>query len=236
MMQANQIIQEIDTYLSVYPLELEKPPALTTKASHSNVVNNVVKVAGHLKEGIYFANDSKRDEVLETFLEHCSEETLDELVQTFGEESPIANMIRRKNVGAAHKIECDYQRIKFPLEDMLKESKRSGNPFYEGVCKYMKRIGYENDSDFYNSISMPRQQFARLRDAGNTLSKKTVLWIIVGLRLNFAEASDLLQKAGYFFRKNDMRDVILTYIFRNTTYDLDMVNQVLDHFGLAPFC
>ena len=33
-----------------------------------------------------------------------------------------------------------------------------------------------------------------------------------------------------------MRDVILTYIFRNTTYDLDMVNQVLDHFGLASLC
>ena len=83
---------------------------------------------------------------------------------------------------------------------------------------------------------MPRQQFARLRDANNTLSKKTVLWIIVGLKLNYPDANDLLQKAGYFFRKNDMRDVILTYIFRNTTYDLDMVNQVLDHFGLASLC
>lgn len=230
-MQASQIIREIDTYLSLYPIELETPPTLATKTKRLDVS----KAVANLK-GMHFANTTKRDEALETFLEHCGEETLDELVQTFGEASPIANMIRRKNAVAAHKIECDYRTIKLPLEDMLKESKRSGNPFYEDVCKYMKRIGYENDSDFYNSISMPRQQFARLRDASNTLSKKTVLWIIVGLRLNYPEASDLLQKAGYFFRKNDMRDVILTYIFRNTTYDLDMVNQVLDHFGLASLC
>lgn len=106
----------------------------------------------------------------------------------------------------------------------------------EAICRHLDRLGYKSDADFYNSISMPRQQFSRLRDANSTLSKKTVLWIIVGLKLDYVQACDLLQKAGYNFRKNDMRDVVLTYIFRNTTYDLDTVNLILDHFGIAPLC
>lgn len=231
-MKADQIIREIDTYLSVYPIKLEKPPITFPGTQHRDLSKAVIPL-----NGMRLADISGRDENLEKLIEHCSEEMLEELVNTFGEDSPIANIIKRKKAEALRRrTACDYDTIQKSLEEALKQSKKSGNPFYEDVCKYMKRIGFENDSDFYNSISMPRQQFARLRDANNTLSKKTVLWIIVGLRLNYHDANDLLQKAGYFFRKNDMRDVILTYIFRNTTYDLDMVNQVLDHFGLASLC
>lgn len=231
-MEVRQIIHEIDTYLLLYPIKIEKPPVLPAGIQHSGLLKT-----GATLDGMHFDDVSKRNENLERLIENCSEELLDELVQTLGEDSPLARIIQTKKAGdSMHKVACDYQMLQQSIEAALKQSKRGGNPFYDDVCKYMKRLGFENDSDFYNSISMPRQQFARLRDANNTLSKKTVLWIIVGLKLNYPDANDLLQKAGYFFRKNDMRDVILTYIFRNTTYDLDMVNQVLDHFGLASLC
>lgn len=231
-MEVRRIINEIDTYLSLYPIKIEKLPVFPADIQRSSLLNAAMTL-----NGMHLADESKRDENLERLIENCSEEMLDELIQTLGEDSSLAGIIRRKKAEAsAHKAACDYQTLQQSIEAALKQSKRGGNPFYDDVCKYMKRLGFENDSDFYNSISMPRQQFARLRDASNTLSKKTVLWIIVGLKLNYPDANDLLQKAGYFFRKNDMRDVILTYIFRNTSYDLDMVNQVLDHFGLASLC
>lgn len=230
-MQYEQIVQELETCLGrigierpfsqLEPLPLSPLPAhgATKKAS----------------AGMRFADDMNQGEMLEAILDHCDNETFDELIQTFGEDSPIAKLIYRRNQ-AKRMPRMEYPDLEQSIEQLLHEARRQNNPFYADVCKYMDRLGFKTDADFYNSISMPRQQFARLRDAGHVLSKKTVLWIIVGLRLNYAEASDLLQKAGYNFRKNDARDVVLAYIFRNTAYDLDLVNRVLDHFDLPVLC
>lgn len=167
-MDTSRIIREIDTYLSMYPIEIDKPVSISADTLRSGLL----KAAKPL-QGMRIVDVSERDENLEKLIEHCSEDMLDELVQAFGEDSPIANIIRRNKVEALmHRTACDCETIQRSLEGMLKQSKISRNPFYDDVCKYMKKIGFENDADFYNSISMPRQQFARLRDASNTLSKK----------------------------------------------------------------
>lgn len=229
-MRKEQIIQDLETYFSIFRIEehsatdnWQQPSCSESRPVYRFLTMNV-------------SENMDSEEMLKSVLDHCDEETLDELIQTYGEESPIAQMIRRKNAAEYNRIACDVRLVEGEIKKAVEKSRYEGNPFYESVCRYMDKKGFKNDADFYNSISMPRQQFARLRNAANTLSKKTVLWIIVGLRLDYKEAGDLLQKAGYHFRKNDMRDVILMYIFRNTTYDLDMVNQVLEHFQLPPLC
>lgn len=229
-MVVSKIIEEIEEYIAIYyPFPKEKGSG----ALH----------AKHLAESkesdmgsLYISEADEDGGMLDAVLEHCDEDALNELVNTYGEESEIAQYIRRKRAFDYIKVTCELNSIEQSIEMHLKDASHMGNPFYEAVCRHLDRLGYKSDADFYNSISMPRQQFSRLRDAGSTLSKKTVLWIIAGLKLDYAQACDLLQKSGYHFRKNDMRDVILTYIFRNTTYDLDMVNLVLDHFGIAPLC
>lgn len=228
-MLVSKIIEEIEEYIAVY---------LCPKKTGSGAP--LIKYTADSKmpdmDFLYMSETDGSRGMLDAVLEHCDEDTLDELVNIYGEESEIAQYIRRKRAFDYTKVSCELNTIEQSLEMHLKDARHGENPFYETICKHLDRLGYKSDADFYNSISMPRQQFSRLRDAGSTLSKKTVLWIIVGLKLDYAQACDLLQKGGYHFRKNDMRDVILTYIFRNTTYDLDMVNLVLDHFGIAPLC
>ncbi len=228
-MEVSKLIREIEEYITLYLLPKKQN-------NNGNLKNNAVDKNNFGLGSVYISEVSDSNGMLEAVLEHCDEDTLDELINTYGEESEIGQYIRRKRVLDYTKVSCELNTIERTLETHLKDAKHGGNPFYEAICRHLDRLGYKSDADFYNSISMPRQQFSRLRDANSTLSKKTVIWIIVGLKLDYVQACDLLQKGGYNFRKNDMRDVVLTYILRNTTYDLDTVNLVLDHFGIAPLC
>ena len=225
-MRIKSTIEELEYYLSLYPAQSKRKPICV--ALKDNPISNPAR-------HISFLNEPERQygSIWEQ-LEHMDEDSLDQLIDEHGEESPLGQAIRRKRADTYSRISCNWENIGTSLQQEIKKAQAEGNSFYQTICFHIDRLGYKSDADFYNSINMPRQQFSRLRDASNTLSKKTVLWIIVALRLDYDQACDLLQKAGYRFRKGDMRDVILSYIFRNTTYDLYEVNQVLDHFGIAP--
>lgn len=116
----------------------------------------------------------------------------------------------------------------------LELSDRSPDSLYDFICKKMERSGFTSDSDFYNSIGMSRQTFSRLRYKNNSFSKQNILLMAVGLGLDYKDAAELLRLAGYAFRPEDRRDVILTYIFMNMSYDLPLVNEILEHFGQKP--
>ena len=90
-MEVHQIIREIDTYLSLYPIKIEKSPVIPAGIQHSSLLKT-----GTTLDGMHFADESKRDENLERLIENCSEEMLDELIQTLGEDSSLAGIIRRK--------------------------------------------------------------------------------------------------------------------------------------------
>ena len=181
------------------------------------------------------AGDKKADDfnlqLLQSVLSRCDDDALDELLEEYGDDSVIGQAVRKKRAEDYAKVICDPAAVAKNIEENLASSKRV-NPFYDSVIAHMERQGFSTDADFYNSIGMPRQLFAKIRDASNNLSKKTVLWIVVGLKLDYSQASDLVRKAGYTFRKGDMRDVVLSYILRNTKYDLFSVNEILEHFGL----
>ena len=217
-MQIKSTIEELEYYLSLYPVHTKRKPICV--ALKGNPISNPVPHLSFLNEP-----ESKNGSIWDS---------LDQLIDENGEESPLGQAIRRKRADTYSRISCNWENIGASLQQEIKKARAEGNSFYQTICFHIDRLGYKSDADFYNSINMPRQQFSRLRDVSNTLSKKTVLWIIVALRLDYDQACDLLQKAGYRFRKGDMRDVILSYIFRNTTYDLYEVNQVLDHFGITP--
>lgn len=230
----DRLISELKIYISLYPIPQEQ------SSKFVQAHNALLEAAGPFR-GSYLGDATSKpdDKLILDIIRHCDDSTQEELISAFGEESIVAQLIRKtrieKYIRGKHP-RYPFDELKESLQREIKEIRKEGNPFYQGTCEYMKRLGFDKDSDFYNAIGMPRQQFARLRNAGNTLSKKTVLWIIVGLRLNYQEATDLLMKAGYSFRKSDMRDVILMYILRNTDYNLRMVNEVFEHFGLEPFC
>lgn len=116
----------------------------------------------------------------------------------------------------------------------LELSEESAESLYCFLGRHMEAAGFTSDSGFYNSIGMSRQTFSRLRYRDNIFSKQNILLIAVGLGLGYKDAVELLRLAGYSFRPEDKRDIILTYIFRNMSYDLPLVNEILEHFGQKP--
>ena len=235
-MDVKKIIEDIELYLNLYSL----PESCSNKPlpiEFKQFISGDRRAYGaHLTngnnpdfEGIHF---------FASILSRCSEETLFQLMEECGEMSELGQLIR-KELAKRHRNICrfDSKTIQRNIEEAIGTGDRQkSNPFYEAVCEYIDAKGFKSDADFYNSIFMPRQLFARLRDPNTNLSKKTVLWIVVGLGLDYPEASAVLGLAGYCFRKNDKRDVVLSYILRNTKYDLFTVNEILDHFGCEPFC
>lgn len=233
-MEISQLISDIALYLELYAIQERK--------TDFNMMNNTQDNLMKQQICVYVSERSNNDPqaqlaLIKNLIDHCSEEALDELLNEYGEESEIGQIIRMKRIEKYQRtLAAGIENIQEDIEMVIGSSKHINNPFYEKVCEYIDKKGYSSDSDFYNSIGMPRQLFARLRDSKASLSKKTVLWIIIGLELNYVDARELLLLAGYSFKKNDKKDVIISYILRNANYDLYSVNEILHHFELDPFC
>lgn len=237
------LIREIDAYMSSYSFDnSEKFKMLRVKRFICDLINgNDVRLekrelfenrfAEHLK-----SNNSMSDaEMLVAVLQSCDEETLLDLEKEFGEKSRITKIIREQIRKVPSKSSAADDSIT-TIENMLQESEKQENTLYSLICKYMAEKGFESDAQFYNSISMSRQNFARIRNNSN-VGKRVVLWIIVGLKMDYHQAKEVLETAGYTFKNNDKRDVLISYIIKNVeNYNIDTVNELLYHFGLPPFC
>lgn len=237
------LIREIDAYMSSYSFDnSEKFKMLRVKRFICDLINgNDVRLekrelfenrfAEHLK-----SNNSMSDaEMLIAVLQSCDEETLLDLEKEFGEKSRITKIIREQIRKVPSKSSAADDSIT-TIENMLQESEKQENTLYSLICKYMAEKGFESDAQFYNSISMSRQNFARIRNNSN-VGKRVVLWIIVGLKMDYHQAKEVLETAGDTFKNNDKRDVLISYIIKNVeNYNIDTVNELLYHFGLPPFC
>lgn len=177
------------------------------------------------------SNDMNDIEFLLSVLDNCCDDTINELLSVCEDNARLARLIasRRKKP----KLDNNMSEVHNSVETMLSESKHMHNPFYTLLCNHLDRKGYKTDAEFYNSILMSRQCFSRLRSGTSMPSKKTVLLLIVGLRLNYAEALEFLHTAGYTFKRSDKRDAIISFIIQNYNYNLDMVNDILYRFGVS---
>lgn len=189
-------------------------------------------------EGSYAknCNEMTDSELLAVILQSCSEEVLLGLEREFGRKSKISEIIREKMPDISQpKRRIDEETIT-SLENMLKESEKMNSRLYSLICKHLEERGYKSDADFYKSISMSRQNFARIRNKSVNVGKESVLWIACGLGLSYIEAYQILNAAGYTFKANDKRDMVIEYIMKNVpNYTLDTVNDILYHFGLRTF-
>lgn len=66
-------------------------------------------------------------------------------------------------------------------------------------------------------------------------SKSTVFALCIGLRLNLQEGEEFLSLAGYSFNRSDKYDLIIKFMLENEIYDLDIINEMLLHFGQPCF-
>lgn len=88
-MEVSKLIKEIEEYITLY---------LPPKKQNNNGDKKAVDINNFGLGSIYISEASDSNGMLDAVLEHCDEDTLDELINTYGEESEICQYIRRERL------------------------------------------------------------------------------------------------------------------------------------------
>lgn len=245
MRMNQQIKQDISVYINAFQFE---EPTDAGVAESKNLIIKLVNGTLTDKEkqevvwdgkGIACAKTTATmsdAELLMAVLQRCDDGVLAKLEEEFKAQARLSALIKQYRQ-RFQKISMYDDNTIMSIAKMLEESEQSGNVLYKQICVLMEKKGYQTDSDFYNAISMSRQSFARIRNKSKSIGKHTILWIIVGLQLDYYEAVQLLETAGYAFKRTDKRDMIISYILKNVSdYTLDSVNEILYDFQVKTLC
>lgn len=104
--------------------------------------------------------------------------------------------------------------------------------FAQRLMKLIREKG-RDEVEVYKKAQLDRRLFSKLRrDARYTPSKRHILAIVMALELDMQEAAELLRRAGYALSCTKKEDVILQYFIERGEYDLFLINDVLDYYGL----
>ena len=90
------------------------------------------------------------------------------------------------------------------------------------------------DSAVYKRAGIDRKLFSKIRSNPQYRPKKsTVIAFIMALELPYAEATDMLTKAGYALSHSSQSDVIVEYFITRGLYDLRALNEALYEYDQA---
>jgi len=94
------------------------------------------------------------------------------------------------------------------------------------LIKHMNDKGLEAP-DVYKACNMTKFNFSHQLDPKHKPSKKSVLALCIGLKLDLEEANHFLTRAGYTFSPANRRDMIVRYYITESIYDIDTINSAL---------
>ena len=111
------------------------------------------------------------------------------------------------------------------LEKLLMEV---GNTFHE----FLRESGM-TDVEVYKRANIDRKLFSKIRSNPAYHPKKaTVLALAVALKLDLRQTEDLLARAEYAMSPGSKSDVIIRYFIERGVYDIYVINEALDDYGL----
>lgn len=115
-----------------------------------------------------------------------------------------------------------YQKVLVP--DILEELQPT---FSQKLFELIKKQGM-SETDCYKNANLDRRLFSKIRSDDNYQPKKdTVLALIFGLKLDFNDAEDLLDAAGYALSHSFKRDILVEFLIKKKVYDINTVNEIL---------
>ena len=117
------------------------------------------------------------------------------------------------------------------LDDMLKSIYKES--FEKHLQKLINKKGLRN-SEVYAAANISKQYFSRLMKGTVNPSKKKVLALAVGLRLNLDETVDFLRIAGYALSPISQTDAVVRYFIEHKDYNVIKIDIVLFDYGLDP--
>ncbi|MBQ9972911.1 MAG: hypothetical protein IJP24_05235 [Firmicutes bacterium] len=103
--------------------------------------------------------------------------------------------------------------------------------FSNEVKRMMEKRGIDSTT-LCSRVLMDRKLFSKLNtDVNYHPSKETAIAFCFGLQISYKEALVLLDRAGYSLSNTIPYDDVIRYLLMNRIYDIDMINEVLDHYG-----
>ncbi|MBV1756486.1 MAG: hypothetical protein KMY55_01460 [Dethiosulfatibacter sp.] len=102
--------------------------------------------------------------------------------------------------------------------------------FFSLLTKFIDRAGL-TEPQFYSRACISTAVFSNMRRDDYTPSKASVLKSIIGLKLNYTDASALLEKAGYTFVWSDTKDLTIVFCIMNEVYNPIEVDELLTSIG-----
>lgn len=127
----------------------------------------------------------------------------------------------------------DKDRMKFYMGDALRRNGDTSIPlctnltFVEKLIQYMDEKKLDNP-EVYKKANVDRRLFSKmLSNPKYNPSKDTAIALVLALKLNLENATDMLERAGYALSHSDKRDIIIEYFISEGIYDLYNINVFL---------
>lgn len=93
----------------------------------------------------------------------------------------------------------------------------------------------EKDADIYRDTIVSRSVFNKAINGKNIPTKKTVIAIAIGLKLDLYDTERLLNAAGYCLSESNETELVLRYCFENKIYNTLEIDNILDALDLDAF-
>lgn len=125
------------------------------------------------------------------------------------------------------------------LEDAIKK-RGDGQPeetLYSFVCKKLKEQNFVkkskllDEAGFYTYAQISSNTWSNLRWGNGTPSKETLLKLIIGLRMNEADANKVMELGNNELRLSDPRDRLVLALIDIRCYDIYTVYDAMEEYG-----
>ncbi|OIU68668.1 hypothetical protein [Rossellomorea aquimaris] len=118
------------------------------------------------------------------------------------------------------------------LDDFIETNRKP--PFNQVLFQYIDEKGV-GDSVIYKKAGLDRRHFSKIRSNPAYQPKKaTLISLALALELDSDNTEDLLSAAGYSLSYSDKFDLIIQFCLEKEIYDLQSVNEILNHYGMKP--
>jgi hypothetical protein len=126
------------------------------------------------------------------------------------------------------KLDPDKEKIK----EFIKKNKIKG--FRDLLFKFIDDNN-QVDAEVYKKALLDRRLFSKIRSNQDYHpNKKTVIALLLALKLELEQSLQLLKAAGYSLSESSVFDLVIVYCITHKIYDLDKVNEILEEMKLTP--
>jgi len=126
------------------------------------------------------------------------------------------------------KLDPDKEKIK----EFVKKKKIKG--FRDLLFKFIDDNN-QVDAEVYKKALLDRRLFSKIRSNQDYHpNKKTVIALLLALKLELEQSLQLLKAAGYSLSESSVFDLVIVYCITHKIYDLDKVNEILEEMQLTP--